>query len=110
MAINSKWRFAIMNILQGKPRGAQDAHLSLIQYLRNKAPGLVAVETEIVTVEGGTFNLDGETFTVESKTFEQENLSLRVRRGESVHDAMGRAQSAARPWLQANSNWANEEE
>ncbi len=87
-----------MNILQGKPRGAQDAHLSLIQYLRNKAPGLVAVETEVVTVEGGTFNLDGETFTVESKTFEQENLSL------------GRAQSAARPWLQANSNWANEEE
>ncbi len=99
-----------MNILQGKPRGAQDAHLSLIQYLRNKAPGLVAVETEIVTVEGGTFNLDGETFTVEGKTFEQENLSLRVRRGESVNNAMGRAQSAARPWLQANSNWANEEE
>ena len=98
-----------MNILQGKPRGAQDAHLSLIQYLRNKAPGLVAVETEIVTVEGGTFNLDGETFTVEGKTFEQENLSLRVRRGESVNNAMGRAQSAAQPWLQANSNWANEE-
>ena len=99
-----------MNILQGKPRGAQDANLSLIQYLRKNAPGLVAVETEIVTVEGGTFNLDGETFTVKRKTFEQENLSLRVRRGESVHDAMGRAQSAARPWLQANSNWANEEE
>lgn len=43
-----------MNILQGKPRGAQDAHLSLIQYLRNNAPGLVAVKTEVVTVEGGT--------------------------------------------------------
>ncbi len=99
-----------MNILQGKPRGAQDAHLSLIQYLRKNAPGLVAVETEIVTVEGGTFNLDGETFTVESKTFEQENLSLRVRRGESVHDAMGKARSAAQPWLQANSSWAREEE
>ena len=99
-----------MNILQGKPRGAQDAHLSLIQYLRNKAPGLVAVETEIVTVEGGTFNLDGETFTVEGKTFEQENLSLRVRRGESVHDAMGKAWSAARPWIQENSNWTEEEE
>ncbi len=99
-----------MNILQGKPRGAQDAHLSLIQYLRKNAPGLVAVETEIVTVEGGTFTLDGETFTVESKTFEQENLSLRVRRGDSVNAAMGRARSAARPWLQANSNWANEEE
>ena len=41
-----------MNILQGKPRGAQDAHLSLIQYLRNNAPGLVAVKTEVVTVEG----------------------------------------------------------
>ena len=87
-----------MNILQGKPRGAQDAHLSLIQYLRKNAPGLVAVKTEVVTVEGGTF------------TFEQENLSLSVRRGESVHDAMGKARSAARPWLQANSNWANEEE
>lgn len=99
-----------MNILQGKPRGAQGAHLSLIQYLRKNAPGLVAVETEIVTVEGGTFNLDGETFTVESKTFEQENLSLRVRRGESVNAAMGKARSAARPWLQANSNWAKEEE
>ena len=98
-----------MNILQGKPRGAQDAHLSLVQYLRKNAPGLVAVKTEVVTVEGGTFTLDGETFTVESKTFEQENLSLRVRRGESVNNAMGRAQSAARPWLQANSNWANEE-
>ena len=98
-----------MNILQGRPRGAQDAHLSLIQYLRKYAPGLVAVETEIVTVEDGTFNLDGETFTVESKTFEQENLSLRVRRGESVNAAMGKARSAARPWLQANSNWANEE-
>ena len=85
-----------MGILQGKPRGAQDAHLSLIQYLRNNAPGLVAVKTEIVTVEGGTFR--------------EEKLSLRVKRRESVHDAMGRAQSAARPWLQANSNWANEEE
>ena len=85
-----------MNILQGKPRGAQDAHLSLIQYLRNKAPGLVTVEAEIVTVEGGTFR--------------EEKLSLRVKRRESVHDAMGRAQSAAGPWLQANSNWANEEE
>ena len=99
-----------MNILQGKPRGAQDAHLSLIQYLRKNAPGLVAVKTEVVTVEGGTFSFGGETFTVERKTFEQENLSLRVRRGESVNNAMGRAQSAARPWLQANSNWANEEE
>ena len=99
-----------MNILQGKPRGAQDAHLSLIQYLRKNAPGLVAVKTEVITVEGGTFNLDGETFTVESKTFEQENLSLRVRRGESVNNAMGMARSAAQPWLQANSNWANEEE
>lgn len=99
-----------MNILQGKPRGAQDAHLTLIQYLRKNAPGSVAVKTEVVTVEGGTFSLDGETFTVESKTFEQENLSLRVRRGESVHDAMGKAWSAARPWLQSNSNWANEEE
>jgi hypothetical protein len=87
---------AIMNILQGRPRGAQDAHLSLIQYLRKNAPGLVAVETEVVTVEGGTF--------------EQENLSLRVRRGESVNNAMGKARSAARPWLQANSSWANEEE
>ena len=98
-----------MNILQGKPRGAQDAHLSLIQYLRKNAPGLVAVKTEVITVEGGTFNLDGEAFTVESKTFEQENLSLRVRRGESVHDAMGRAWVAARPWIQENSNWTNEE-
>ncbi len=85
-----------MNILQGKPRGAQDAHLSLIQYLRKNAPGLVAVKTEVVTVEGGTFT--------------EEKLSLRVRRGESVHDAMGKAWVAARPWLQANSNWANEEE
>lgn len=84
-----------MNILQGRPRGAQDAHLSLISYLRNNAPGLVAVETEIVTVEGGTFT--------------EEKLSLRVRRGESVNAAMGKARSAARPWLQANSNWANEE-
>ena len=98
-----------MNILQGKPRGAQDAHLSLIRYLRNHAPGLVAVETELVTVEGGTFNLDGEAFTVESKTFEQENLSLRVRRGESVHDAMGKAWVAARPWIQENSNWTEEQ-
>lgn len=81
-----------------KSRGVQDANLTLIQYLRKNAPGLVAVKTEVIAVEGGTF------------TFEQENLSLRVRRGESVHDAMGRAQSAARPWLQANSNWANEEE
>ena len=86
-----------MNILQGKPRGAQDAHLSLIQYLRNNAPGLVAVKTEVVTVEGGAF------------TFEQENLSLRVRRGESVHNAMGKAWSAARPWIQENSNWTEEE-
>lgn len=86
-----------MNILQGKPRGAQDAHLSLIQYLHKNAPGLVAVKTEIVTVEGGTF------------TFEQENLSLRVRRGESVHDAMGKAWSAARPWIQENSNWTEED-
>ena len=76
----------------------------------NHCNGSVAVKTEVVTVEGGTFSFGGETFTVERKTFEQENLSLRVRRGESVHDAMGRAQSAARPWLQANSNWANEEE
>ena len=88
---------AIMNILQGKPRGAQDAHLSLIQYLRNNAPGLVAVKTEVVTVEGGTL------------TFEQENLSLRVRRGESVHNAMGKAWVAARPWIQENSNWTEEE-
>jgi len=87
-----------MNILQGKPRGAQDAHLSLIQYLRNNAPGLVAAKTEVVTVEGGTF------------TFEQENLSLRVRRGESVHNAMGKAWVAARPWIQENSNWTEEEE
>lgn len=99
-----------MNILQGKPRGAQDAHLSLIQYLCKNAPGLVAVETEVVTVEGGTFSLDGETFTVKRKTFEQENLSLRVRRGESVHDAMGKVWVAARPWMQENSNWTEEEE
>ena len=99
-----------MNILQGKPRGAQDAHLSLIQYLRKNAPGSVAVDTEIVTVEGGTFSFGGETFTVERKTFEQENLSLRVRRGESVHDAMGKAWVAARPWIQENSNWTEEEE
>ena len=87
-----------MNILQGRPRGVQDAHLSLIQYLRNNAPGLVAVKTEVVTVEGGTL------------TFEQENLSLRVRRGESVHNAMGKAWVAARPWIQENSNWTEEEE
>jgi len=85
-----------MNILQGKSEGTQDTHLSLIQYLHKNAPGSVAVGTEIVTVEGGTFR--------------EEKLSLRVKRRESVHDAMGRAQSAARPWLQANSNWANEEE
>ena len=85
-----------MNIPQGKPRGAQDAHLSLIQYLRKNAPGSVAVDTEIVTVEGGTFT--------------EEKLSLRVKRRESVNSAMGRARSAAWPWLQANSNWANEEE
>ncbi len=99
-----------MGILQKKSEGTQDTHLSLIQYLRKNNPELVVVETEVVTVEGGTFNLDGETFTVESKTFEQENLSLRVRRGESVNAAMGKARSAARPWLQANSNWAKEEE
>ncbi len=85
-----------MGILQNKSQETQGYHLSLIQYLRNKAPGLVTVEAEIVTVEGGTFR--------------EEKLSLRVKRRESVHDAMGRAQSAAGPWLQANSNWANEEE
>ena len=84
-----------MGILQNKSQGAQDTHLSLIQYLRKNAPGSVAVDTEIVTVEGGTFT--------------EEKLSLRVRRGESVNNAMGRARSAAQPWLQANSNWANEE-
>ena len=67
-----------MNILQGRPRGVQDAHLSLIQYLRNNAPGLVAVKTEVVTVEGGTL------------TFEQENLSLRVRRGKACIMQWGR--------------------
>ena len=81
-----------------KSRGVQDANLTLIQYLRNNAPGLVAVKTEVVTVEGGTL------------TFEQENLSLRVRRGESVHNAMGKAWVAARPWIQENSNWTEEEE